>query len=478
MNKRGWSFLLVLLLSLVAIPLHAETTEVLFGEGPSETRIDVVLLGDGYTESEQDAWHDDAQTFVDTLMQTSPYDEYGAHFILHRVDLISAQSGADHPEQNIEVDTALDAGYGAYGIDRLLVVDDTKALAAAARNVPEYDYVFVVVNDATYGGSGGVLATFSVHELASEIGLHEFGHTFAGLADEYTTPYPGYPAGDYEPNVTYQTERESIPWVEWIVDETPLPTPEESDYDDVVGIFEGARYLETGIYRPVHVHCRMNQLMEPFCPVCTEAHIQAIVLANGILDGPEASELTVDQGQTVTLDPRVIQTTSESIHGRWFVNDEELADEQGATLVVNGWQWEPGNYSITVMLEDESSLITSETRRLTQGEVSFSLTVLDSGEAPDGDVDDTDGDEPDDDDDADDDDDDETGDDDDDDVDDDDNDDDVDETGDDDDDNDVDDDDEGQAWFGSGDSSGCALGSPSWFLLSLFGLALRRKREV
>ena len=68
-------------------------------------------------------------------------------------------------------------------------------MAAAARNVPTYDYIFVMVNDTTYGGSGGVVSTFSVNELAGEIGLHEFGHSFAGLADEYTTPYPGYPAG-------------------------------------------------------------------------------------------------------------------------------------------------------------------------------------------------------------------------------------------------------------------------------------------
>ena len=105
----------------------AETTEVLFGEGPSDTRIDVALLGDGYTEAQMNDWHDAAAAFVTMLMETSPYDEYGRHFVIHRVDLISQQSGADHPSQNVYVNTALDATYETYGIDRLLVVSDSKS---------------------------------------------------------------------------------------------------------------------------------------------------------------------------------------------------------------------------------------------------------------------------------------------------------------------------------------------------------------
>ena len=116
--------------------------------------------------------------------------------------------------------------------------------------------------------------------------------------------------------------------------ETPLPTPETFTYDNAVGIFEGARYLEAGIYRPVNTHCRMNMLLEPFCPVCTEAHIAAMYLATGTTDGPVSESLTVDQSQRDVLDPGVIQTTSQTVRGTWTANDVPLPGETGATLTV------------------------------------------------------------------------------------------------------------------------------------------------
>ena len=138
---------------------------------------------------------------------------------------------------------------------RLLVVNTSKVLAAAAA-MPDWDEIMVIVNDPTYGGSGGSLAVISTNGAAVQVAQHEYGHTFSRLADEYTTPFPGYPACSdmsgpaCEPNVTDQTSRALIKWFPWIDAGTPIPTPNQTAYRRVVGLFQGARYLGTGMYRP------------------------------------------------------------------------------------------------------------------------------------------------------------------------------------------------------------------------------------
>ena len=102
--------------------------------------------------------------------------------------------------------------------------------------------------------------------------MHEFGHNFAHLADEYTRSYPGFPAGDSEPNVTYQTDRQRIPWTDKISLTTDLPTALQSNNSATIGLFEGARYKASGIFRS-QLNCRMRVLSwsVPFCEVCNDA---------------------------------------------------------------------------------------------------------------------------------------------------------------------------------------------------------------
>jgi hypothetical protein len=248
--------------------------------GIDSNRLVFVVMGDGYTLANLTAgkFISNTQNFVNAFISKPPWDVYFAGTNVYRVDIESNEEGADEPSPGPGTykDTYLNASFWTSGIERLLTIDATgKSRAIAAANslvgTGVWDYIFVLVNSTRYGGSGGSISVASIHSSSNEIVLHESGHTFAGLADEYEDAYPGYPPGDSEPNVDFDSTGSGLKWLVWVEPGTPLPTPENSSYDTVVGAFEGARYLTTGIYRPWY-NCEMRSLYRPFCPVCKQAH--------------------------------------------------------------------------------------------------------------------------------------------------------------------------------------------------------------
>lgn len=265
---------------------------------PSENRVDMLILGDGYTSSQEETFFDDAASIASEFLSLSPYSEYRNYIITHTLFVPSLESGADHPPYvsgchtitccddpemqddplaDTFVDTAFDARFCANNIHRLLVVNPSAVYAAAAA-VPEWDAIMVIVNDPTYGGSGGSFAVVSLHGSAALIAQHEYGHSFADLADEYESPYPGYPecsdiSGPLcESNVTDVTTRDSVKWSPWISVTTPIPTEPEPQFADLVGLFEGARYQSSGMYRSGQ-SCIMRVLGAPFCQVPSQAYV-------------------------------------------------------------------------------------------------------------------------------------------------------------------------------------------------------------
>lgn len=248
--------------------------------GPDGNRCVMVFMGDGYT-AENLALGDfaeDSATMELAFLGKPPWDTYLAATNIYRIDVESNEEGTDNPHLDppITVDTYFNTGFGNYGLLTPDITGLSRLIAAADSQVGTgvWDIIVLLVNTTEYGGagqtSGGQIAITSVHHEASEIVLHEMGHSFAGLADEYESG-PSRPLVDPEPNVDLDFARGSLKWQLWVESGTPLPTPETEEYLDIVGAFEGARYHESGIYRP-WLRCLMRGLNLQFCPVCKEAH--------------------------------------------------------------------------------------------------------------------------------------------------------------------------------------------------------------
>lgn len=250
--------------------------------GPDGNRMVIVVLGDGYTAADlgTGSFTNSTNSLVSAFIGRSPWDVAFGVANVYRIDVESNQSGSDHDPFGTFKDTYFNSSFWVSNIERLLAIDGTgqsRAISAANTHVGAgvWDAIFILVNSTKYGGSGGSIAVSSVHPSASEVILHEYGHTYAGLADEYSTAYPGFPPGDWEPNVDYDFSGPGLKWSIWVEPGTPLPTPATSPYASTVGTFEGARYLTTGIYRP-WLNCLMRSLGVGFCPVCKEAHLQTL----------------------------------------------------------------------------------------------------------------------------------------------------------------------------------------------------------
>ena len=157
--------------------------------GPDEERLVFAVLGDGYRAEEIGQFQSDAANVIAGFLNEPPWDAYAGLVNVYTVAVESNESGADHPVDDIFVDTALDARYGLPPLQRLLTVNFSKAYQAAA-SVPTFDLILVIVNDTEYGGSGGPAAVMSLDNAAVDLGLHEMGHKFAGLADEYESACP------------------------------------------------------------------------------------------------------------------------------------------------------------------------------------------------------------------------------------------------------------------------------------------------
>jgi hypothetical protein len=267
------------------------TTKIV-DHGPDNQRWNLVIVGDGYQASELDKYHQDVQNFVGTFQRTKPFDELFAGINVHRVDVVSTDSGADDPADcpdrappvgtGATANTFFDAtfcgvGPGSQRLNRLLTIDFELALSIAKEQVSSAHQVLCVVNSSKYGGSGGQVATCSTNVQANQIAIHEMGHSAFGLADEYGGDGTGTPGGEPpQPNVTRDTDRNTNKWGNMILASTPMPSQRdpkcaaplaETPPPGVVGTYEGGIFSDCEVYRPF-TRCKMRVLDDDFCPVC------------------------------------------------------------------------------------------------------------------------------------------------------------------------------------------------------------------
>ncbi|MGP0097932.1 MAG: IgA Peptidase M64 [Terriglobales bacterium] len=290
--------------------------------GDPATKVDLVVLGDGYTRAERGKFEQDGRRFMEALFATSPFREHRKDFNVWGLCPVAEESGVSRPSSGIYKRSPLGAGYDAFGSERYVLTTENRRLRDVASFAP-YEFVEILVNGETYGGGGifNQYATVAIDNVwAGYVGVHEFGHHFAGLADEYYTSDVAYlpvekKTEPWEPNVTALLDPANLKWKDMVETGTPVPTPwnkeqfdnferdiqrqrkelraagkaesemnelfrkerEKEDamfgaekYAGKVGAFEGANYEAKGYYRP-ELDCIMFTRYNKFCAVCRRA---------------------------------------------------------------------------------------------------------------------------------------------------------------------------------------------------------------
>jgi len=251
--------------------------------GIPENKVDIIILPEGYTPEEMGKFIEDCHAFKEGLFAYSPYTENIKKFNIRAVLAPSAESGSDIPADQIWKRTILNSSFYTFDSERYLMTYDNKSVRALAANAP-YDQIYILVNTSKYGG-GAIYNHYNLsvvkNGLSAKIIVHEFGHGFAGLGDEYYESSTGYnefynlEAEPWEPNLTTLVDFESK-WKHMLTKKTPIPTPNNEKYIDKIGVFEGGGYVAKGVYRPM-VDCLMKTFDgEVFCPVCS-ASIQKMI---------------------------------------------------------------------------------------------------------------------------------------------------------------------------------------------------------
>lgn len=252
--------------------LYGQVT-LIHGSG-NPGRYDIVFLGDGFTNADAALYAQRVQEAADGLWGTDVYRDMHCASNIWRVDVVSNQSGIDHPLQNIFRDTALDLTYGDNNpiLERCIFSANPNKVFAAATRAPGQDAIMVLANDTQWGGCAfvGSYTTSSISAGFGAIVAHELGHHIGLLADEYEYDGPQTYNGP-EPtrvNCTINLNPLTIKWNGFVTPGTPIPTPEnDPKYDNAVGAFEGCNTSQLGIYRPQH-DCKMRSGGGSFCAVC------------------------------------------------------------------------------------------------------------------------------------------------------------------------------------------------------------------
>jgi len=254
--------------------------------GEPEKKVDIVILAEGYTEKEKEKFYEDAKCVSDMLFEAEPFHSEKSNFNINAVFTPSKESGTDVPGENIYRNTRFNSSFYTFDLPRYLTTSDMKSIYDAASVVP-YDHIYVLVNTTRYGG-GGFYNFLTVctadNELTRQVFIHEFGHGFAGLGDEYYSSSVAYEdfynlkIEPWEPNLTTLVDFDKK-WKSMVETSTPVPTPREEKYSKTVGVYEGGGYLDKGIYSP-YIDCRMkSNEAEGFCPVCQDA-IRKVIRAH------------------------------------------------------------------------------------------------------------------------------------------------------------------------------------------------------
>ena len=331
--------------------------------GPSSNRLDIVFLGDGYTAAQLGTYAGHVQTVLDHLLTTEPFAGYRTFFNVHRVDVVSNESGVDNdPTQGVSRDTALDMGFFCQGVDRLLCLDIGAALQYA-QGAPQADYVVALANSTTYGGSAypasHLAAVPGGNNQADETLAHESGHGIANLADEYDYDSPGPYIGPerIEANVSILSNlamaQSGTKWARWLGDS-------RFGFGGLVDTYLGAFYHQTGIFRPT-LDSKMRTLGTPYNLPSVESLILNFYRSVRPIDDATPPGTLLDPNSIVFVDP--VDPPGHALEVTWYLDGHPIPGATQDTLRASSYPFTAGTHTVSVTVRDTTSLVRDEAER-------------------------------------------------------------------------------------------------------------------
>jgi hypothetical protein len=349
MRKTFTLWLLLLLGSAWATAARAQTfpVDTLVKTGPLTKRINLVFVPDGYQASEMALFRTRATQVINSLFAQSPFLEYRAYFNAFAIEVPSAQSGSTHPRTAPDCPTTstayanttyFNSTFDYASIHRLVVPQGTAAIGSVlAANFPRYDQVFVLVNSTEYGGSGGAVATASANASATEIAVHEIGHSFAGLSDEY---WAGAQYARETANMTQTTSPTAVRWAPWVG-------------SNGIGIYP---HTTDPSWQKPHQNCKMQFLGVPFCAVCRETFVEKFHTLVRPLEAYSPTALAINTPtQNLAFALTLLPPAPNTLRVTW-TRDGTVFARNTATTTVPLAQLPVGTHTVRAVVTDTTAL--------------------------------------------------------------------------------------------------------------------------
>ncbi len=288
--------------------------------GSLDNRINVVILGDGFTDEEMPKFAEEARKFTDFFLKFEPYNRYGDYFNFFAIRTPSRQSGVTnpgsapdaYPDQPVETkDTFFGTTFGSLIHRSVQLTRQDVLYKLLATHLPAYDVVVVLVNTMYYGGSGGLVAVFTLHEAANTIGMHEIGHTLGHLSDEY---WGGGVVGRETANMTANSDEATVRWKSW------LDTPP-------IAIYPHGLNGEAALwYKPANGTCLMEFHDRQLCAVCREETVERLLRYVSPIEKMEpdtAGKIDVDVNHIFKLS--LLKPVPNTLRTEWRLNGRLLS---------------------------------------------------------------------------------------------------------------------------------------------------------
>jgi hypothetical protein len=344
---------LAFLLTLFIAKAQVFDVEAIQYKGDKSKYINIVIMGDGFTATQQDLFMTKAREASDYLLKQTPLSNYKDFFNVYAIKVISRESGVKHPKNAPEcpVDMPItnpDNYFGTtfdYGGIHRLVVPTKNVATVLANNFPMYDQVIILGNSNYYGGSGGQDATATIDSSSYDVLVHEIGHSFAGLSDEY---YAGTEFDRENFNMTQESNATKVKWKSWIGTSQPN-----------IGVFQHCCGGNSNLwYKPTSGTCEMEFLGKEFCAVCKEAFVEKIHnVTNLIVDySPKESTInTRDQFIDFNL-KELMKPIPNTLKITWKLDSRNQRGNK-QTLRVDQNKLTNGMHTVTATVVDNSTFV-------------------------------------------------------------------------------------------------------------------------